>query len=163
MTSPAQVFARFASFGAGSAARGVAFAVALAVAGWPSPSFAGKNYIAGQVLDRNGDPVERAIVTLAPGNVQLITDADGKFVIDYARDGTGQRVKLGTKVDYKLEVFKPGFHTEALKFFYKHGAIAVDEITLKEDTIRVDDDGENLDPGLFSDRSQSSGATYEGQ
>lgn len=146
-----------------SAVRVAAFALALGALSWASPAHAAKNYIAGQVLDRNGAPVERAIVTLEPGNVQLITDGQGKFLIDYARDGGGQRVKLATKVDYKLEVFKPGFHTEALNFFYKHGAIAVDQITLKEDTIKVEDDGENLDPGLFSDRSQSSGATYEGQ
>jgi hypothetical protein len=114
-----------------------ACALAFGVLAWSGPAHAAKNYIQGQVLDRNGQPVERAIVTLAPGNVQLITDGEGKFLIDYARDDAGQRVRLATKVDYQLEVFKPGFHTEAKKFFYKHGAIQVDEITLNEDGLKT--------------------------
>ena len=128
-----------------------------------APAYAGKAGITGQVLDRNGEPVARAVVTLAPGNVQLITDADGKFLIDYVRDTEGQRAKLTRKVDYVLEVFKPGFNLEKRKFFYKTGLVVVDAITLAEDTIKVDGDGENIDPGLFSDRTHSSGATYEGQ
>lgn len=127
------------------------------------PAEAGKAGISGQVLDRNGEPVARAVVTLAPGNVQLITDASGKFLIDYVRDAEGQRAKLTKKVDYVLEVFKPGFNLEKRKFFYKSGVVIVDAITLAEDTIKVEGDGENIDPGLFSDRTHSSGATYEGQ
>ncbi len=137
--------------------------LALCAAAFASSAFAGKNAIEGQVLDRNGEPVVRAVVTLKPGNVQLVTDAQGKFLIDYARDSSGARVRMPTKVDVELEVFKPGFHTHDLQFFYKRGAIEVEQITLKEDTIEVEDDAQNLDPGLFSDRSQSSGATYEGQ
>jgi len=72
-------------------------------------------------------------------------------------------VKLARKVDYQLEVFKPGFHTEAKTFFYKNGSLWMEDMTLKEDSIAVDDDDSQLDPGLFSDRTQSSGATYEGQ
>jgi hypothetical protein len=136
----------------------IALAVALAM-----PAEASRNYISGQVIDRNGKPVERAIVTLAPGNVQLVTDSEGKFLIDYLRDDAGQRMRLARKVDYQLEVFKPGYHTESLPVHYKRGAVAVDPFTLKEDTIEVTDDDKNIDPGLFSDRSQSGGATYEGQ
>lgn len=128
-----------------------------------SDAFAGKNAIEGQVFDRNGEPVVRAVVTLTPGNVQLVTDVQGKFLIDYARDEAGERVRMPTKVDVELEVFKPGFHTHDVHFFYKRGAVQVEQITLSEDTIEVEDDAQNLDPGLFSDRSQSSGATYEGQ
>jgi hypothetical protein len=124
---------------------------------------AGHNAISGRVLDRNGKPVERAIVTLAPGNVQLITDTEGRFLIDYLRDDAGTRVKLARKANYQLEVFKPGFRTEAMQFYYKAGALAIDDMTLAEDSIQVTDDAQNLDPGLFSDRTQSSGATYEGQ
>ena len=127
------------------------------------PAMAAHNYIAGQILDRNGKPVDRAIVTLAPGNVQLITDAEGKFLIDYLRDDGGNRVKLAKKANYNLEVFKPGFHIEKAQLFYKSGPMAVDAITLKEDTLRIEDDNQNLDPGLFKDTTQNNGATYEGQ
>jgi hypothetical protein len=129
----------------------------------PADAFAARHSISGQVLDRNGDPVERAIVTLEPGNVQLITDAEGRFLIDYLRDDDGQRVRLAKKTDYALEVFKPGYHTQKLTFFYKRGPVAVDPIQVLEDTIEVADDGQSLDPGLFGDRTHAAGATYEGQ
>ena len=124
---------------------------------------AGRHSIAGQVLDRNGEPVERAIITLAPGNVQLITDAEGRFLIDYLPDQDGERIRLLKKVEYDLEIFKPGFHTEKQSFYYKRGSVALDTITLAEETIEVADDGQNLDPGLFTDRTHAAGATYEGQ
>jgi hypothetical protein len=127
------------------------------------PAEAGRHYIEGQVVDRNGEPVTRAIITLAPGNVQLITDTEGRFLIDYLRDETGERTRLSKKSDYDLEVFKPGFHLEKRSFFYRSGPVNVDMITLKEDTITVEDDGQNVDPGLFSDRTHAAGATYEGQ
>lgn len=127
------------------------------------PAFAGRHSIAGQVLDRNGQPVERAIITLSPGNVQLVTDAEGRFLIDYVRDDAGERAKLLKKTDYTVEVFKPGYHIEKISFFYKRGPVAVDPIELTEETIKVDDDGANIDPGLFTDRTHGSGATYEGQ
>lgn len=124
---------------------------------------AGKNAIIGQVETRNGQPVERAIVTLEPGNVQIITDVDGRFLIDYLRDDEGERTKLAKKTEYTVEIFKPGFHTHEVKFFYKRGTVVVDTITLKEDTLEVADDGQSLDPGLFGDRTHAAGATYEGQ
>ena len=129
----------------------------------PSVALAGRNSISGRVLDRNGNPVERAIITLAPGNVELITDADGRFFIDYLRDPAGERVKLAKKANYALEIFKPGFHTESAQFYYKKGAFIVEDKVLSEDSIVVQDDGTALDPSLFSDSTQSSGATYEGQ
>ena len=135
----------------------------LLVALAPSVAEAGKNSISGRVLDRNGQPVERAIITLAPGNVELITDADGTFWIDYLRDSAGERVKLAKKANYALEVFKPGFHTASVQFYYKKGAFVVEDQVLKEDSIVVEDDGSTIDPGLFADPTQSSGATYEGQ
>lgn len=131
--------------------------------GLAAPAVAGKPAITGQVLDRNGEPIARAVVTLAPGDVQLITDGEGKFLIDYVRTPDGARAKLTRKVDYVLEVFKPGFNVEKRKFYYKAGTVVIEAITLKEDTIEVDGDGENIDPGLFSDRTHGAGATYEGQ
>lgn len=144
----------------GKQARFLWFGTMLFAAG---PAWAGGHAIGGQILDRNGDPIERAIITLVPGNVQMITDAEGRFLIDYLRDDAGERVKLAKKTEYTLDVFKPGYHTEAVKFFYKAGVVEVDTVQLKEDSIDVQDDGSNLDPGLFSDGAQSSGATYEGQ
>jgi hypothetical protein len=128
-----------------------------------APAEAGRNFISGQVMDRNGEPVQRAIITLSPGNVQLVTDAEGRFLIDYLRDEAGERTRLLRKTNYDLEIFKPGYHTAKTSFFYKRGGVVLDPTTLKEDTIEVADDGQNLDPGLFGDRTQGSGATYEGQ
>ncbi len=138
----------------------LALALGLTVA---TPAMAARNFISGQIINRNGQPVERAIITLSPGNVKLVTDAEGRFVIDYLRDDTGKRTKLQKKREYALEVFKPGFHVVSLPFFYKSGGIAMDTLTLEEETLNVADDGQNLDPGLFGNRTNSAGATYEGQ
>ena len=56
----------------------------------PASAEAGRNQIGGQILDRNGEPVNRAIVSLVPGNVQLMTDREGNFLIDYLRDEDGE-------------------------------------------------------------------------
>lgn len=140
--------------------RGFALALVLLVA--PAAQ-AGRNAISGQVLTRNGDAVERAIVTLQPGSVQIITDVEGRFLIDYLRDDAGDRTRLAKKTEYTVEIFKPGYHTHELTFFYKRGAVVIDNVTLKEDTLEVSDDGQALDPGLFGDRTHAAGATYEGQ
>lgn len=124
---------------------------------------AARNQITGRVIDRNGEPVTRAIVSLSPGNVELVTDRDGRFVIDYARDKYGDRTRLAKKTDYKLEVFKPGFHTHVESFYYKRGELAFPTFTLVSETIRVDDDQMDLDPELHQTQTQSTGATYEGQ
>ena len=86
---------------------------------------AGKGFISGQVIDRNGDPVDRAIVKLAPGNVQLVTDREGRFLIDYLRDETGERIKLAKRTAYEVEVWKPGFHTQEISLGYKRGEVVM--------------------------------------
>lgn len=134
--------------------------LALALA---APAHAGRNQLEGQVSDRNGDPVNRAIVSLVPGNVQLMTDRDGQFLIDYLRDDEGQRTRLKKRTDYVLEIFKPGFHTQSFAVEYKRGTLEIPPVTLVEETIEVEDTGENIDPGLFKDPTHSSGAAYEGQ
>jgi hypothetical protein len=136
----------------------------IAAFAWSTPNEAyAKNAIAGQVVDRNGKPVERVIVTLEPGNIQLVTDAEGRFLIDYVRDDAGERRKLTRKVDYVLEAFKTGFHVEGREFFYKRGLVEMETITLREDTLQILDDGADLDPTLLGDPTQATGATYEGQ
>ena len=130
---------------------------------WASPAEAARNQISGRVIDRNGEPVTRAIVSLVPGNVELVTDRDGRFVIDYARDKYGDRTRLAKKTDYKLEIFKPGFHTHVESFYYKRGELVFPTFTLASETIRVEDDRMDLDPELHQNQTQSTGATYEGQ
>lgn len=122
-----------------------------------------KNLISGQIVDRNGEPVNRAIISLEPGNVQLVTDRQGFFLIDYLRDEDGERSKLLKKTDYKVEVFKPGYHTHAVSLFFKRGEVAMEAITLTEDSIEIQDQGENLDPSVYQDTTHSAGANYEGQ
>ncbi len=128
-----------------------------------TPAFAGGHHIAGQVVDRNGDPVSRAVVSLAPGNVQLVTDREGYFLIDYLRDDGGERTKLDKKLDYALEVFKPGFHTFATEFYFKKGQHQVEMVTMVEETIALQELPENLDPALYRLRTHAAGANYEGQ
>jgi hypothetical protein len=127
------------------------------------PALAGRHYIEGDINDRNGEPLDRAIVTLQPGNVQLVTDREGRFLIDYLRDEDGERTRLAKKTEYILEVFKPGFHVHTETFYFKKGVLAVEAVTMLEETIQVKDDGEDLDPALFKDGSHSAGANYEGQ
>ena len=128
-----------------------------------APAWAGNHHIAGQVVDRNGQPISRAIISLEPGNVELVTDREGRFLVDYLREEDGKRVRLDKKTDYRLEVFKPGFHTYTLELFYKRGAVTLETVTMVEETIDVADFPENLDPALYSRPTVSAGATYEGQ
>lgn len=128
-----------------------------------APASAGRHQIAGQVIDRNGEPVSRAVISLSPGNVELVTDREGRYLIDYLRDDQGERVRLGRKVDYTLEVFKPGYHTFTTTFFFKKGEFAVETVTMVEETIDTQDFPENLDPALYSRPTQAAGANYEGQ
>jgi hypothetical protein len=124
----------------------------------------GPRIISGTVTDRNGNPVERALVRIAPGEVELVTDSSGYFQVDYLRDKSGERVKLGARTDYVFEVFKPGYHLYGSDpVFYKRGEFLLEPITLKEDTIRVVGSDSNIDPEQYPDRTHSSGASYEGE
>ena len=69
----------------------------------------GPRIISGKVMDRNGNPVDRALVRIEPGNVELVTDSTGYFQVDYLRDDLGERVKLDARTDYSFEIFKPGY------------------------------------------------------
>ena len=122
-----------------------------------------KNTIAGIVADRNGLPIARTLITIAPGNMQIITDEEGRFLLDYLRDEQGKRTKLKKKTNYSIEAFKVGYHIERKTFFYKRGEVALDAIMLIEDTIEVDDDGRMIDPTLYAKPTQSTGANYEGE
>ena len=119
--------------------------------------------ILGQVVDRNGKAVGRANVTVTPGNVEIITDDDGRFTVDYLRDAEGTRVKLGKRTEYTVEFFKVGFHPEKATIFYTKGDLAMDPVTLTEDTVRVAASSTQFDPADHPDRGQDAGGSYEGE
>ncbi|MEO0602493.1 MAG: carboxypeptidase-like regulatory domain-containing protein [Myxococcota bacterium] len=134
-------------------------------------AFAGKHAIVGTVVDRNGDPVPRAVVSVtvtakkqASYNVSLMTDRRGTYRVDYLRpDGAERRIKLQKRAEYEIEVFKPGFHLHDAGVYFRKGEMTVAPITLVEETIAVQDLPENLDPGANSDAATSTGATFEWQ
>ncbi len=129
----------------------------------PATAHAGKHLIKGSVLDRNGDPVERVNVTLAPGNVEIITDETGAFLVDYLRDEEGNRTRLSKRTEYTVVFFKVGYHEEKVTFLYKRGEHALETVTLKEETIKVDPSTDNIDPASLTNRPQEAGGSYEGE
>lgn len=143
--------------------RNLLAAAALVLALLPGTAHAGKHFITGTVLDRNGSPVERVNVTLAPGNVEIITDETGKFLVDYLRDEEGNRTRLGKRTEYTILFFKVGYHEEKVTFLYKRGELALEPITLKEETIKVDPSTDNIDPASVTNRQQDAGGSYEGE
>ncbi|TVQ91097.1 MAG: carboxypeptidase regulatory-like domain-containing protein [Deltaproteobacteria bacterium] len=133
-----------------------------------TPALASKHYIAGQILDRNGRPVDKVLITLRPDtdknlDVQLVTDREGRFLVDYLRDEDGERTRLARRTDYEIEFFKPGYHTKTARITYRKRDFVVDTITLVEDTIVVREDDDLVDPEALEQRTHSSGASYEGQ
>ncbi len=119
--------------------------------------------IMGQVVDRNGKPIARTNVTLAPGNVEIITDDDGRFVIDYLRDAEGTRTRLARRSEYSVEYFKVGYHVEKATFYFKNGELSLEPVALTEDTVRVSASPTEFDPANFGDRGQEAGGSYEGE
>ena len=119
--------------------------------------------ITGQVVDRNGSPVERAVVSLEPGGVQIVTDSEGYWEIDYLRDEKGDRIRLDKRADYQVEAFKVGYQPRDTEFYYKRGELLTQPMVLREDSIRVVPEELELDPDAFPDRTHSSGANYEGE
>ncbi len=122
-----------------------------------------KRIITGVVTDSGGQPLDRAIVSLEPGNVEMVTDRQGQFTIDYLRTDDASRTGIRKRQTYLLDVFKPGFSIQQLEFYYKSGAYSVGPLELIEEVLRVQDDGENLVPSLQAEPTLSGGAAYEGQ
>jgi len=115
------------------------------------------------VVDRDGAPVDRALISLAPGGVEMITDSEGRFMIDYMRDEAGERAKLGKKTEYTIEAFRTGYHIESARVYFKKGELIIEPITLTPDTVRVAASEENLDPASYEQSTQATGAAYEGE
>jgi hypothetical protein len=124
---------------------------------------AGSRHISGQVIDRNGEPMDRVVVSLSPGNVELVTDSEGRFTIDYLRDESGERKKLDKRTDYAIELFRPGYHISESSLYYKKGELILDPLTLTEDTIEIRQSSANIDPANNPDRTHSAGTNYEGE
>ena len=93
----------------------------------------------------------------------MVTDREGRFLIQYLRDEDGKRLKLAKRSDYEIEAYKVGFHTESRAFFYKRGEIKLVSIQLTEDTILIHDDGADLSETFENKPTHSAGANYEGQ
>lgn len=129
----------------------------------PGVALAKKPALIGSVVDRNGEAIARVNVKLTPGNVEIITDDSGRFTIDYLRDEEGERVRLAKRTTYDFEFFKVGYHPESLTVEFKRGELFLEPVTLKEDTVRVKQSTDNIDPGLYPDRAQNAGGSYEGE
>jgi hypothetical protein len=131
---------------------------------WGTVGCAARHHISGTVIDRNGEPMDRVIVALAPGNVEILTDNEGRFSIDYIRAEDGSRGRLKRRADYSLSFFRTGFQDTRESLYYKRGAYECGTIQMLEDTIEVSEPAAPIDPArLHADPTASGGATYEGE
>jgi hypothetical protein len=138
-------------------------AAAVLVAGTTAGCAARRN-ISGTVIDRNGEPMDRVIVALEPGNVEILTDNEGRFEIDYVRKDDGSRTGLKSRSDYTLTFFRTGFQDTREALHYTRGAHDCGTIQMLEDTIEVSEPAAPLDPKkLHAAPTASGGATYEGE
>jgi hypothetical protein len=127
------------------------------------PAIARTHALNGQVLDRNGKPVERVNVRVSPGNVEIVTDDAGRFRIDYLRDASGERIRLARRTTYTFTFFKLGFHQVETTVDYTRGELDVAAITLREDTIEVRASTDDIDPAATTARDAGAGGSYEGE
>lgn len=121
------------------------------------------NRITGTVVDRNGSPVPGAVVGLTPGHVEVVTDSEGRWTVDYLRTEAGDRVRLSPRTGYDIEVFRVGYHVSGGRLDYRRGDAEAAPITLVEDSIRVATPEDDIDPGRADARPEASGAAYEGE
>jgi len=137
---------------------GLGVLVAAALAGCAS-----RRSVSGAVVDRNGAPVPRAIVALAPGTAEVLTDDAGRYTFLYARDAAGERVPLRPRSAYTVAVVRPGFHLAEVEARYARGRVELPPITLIPETLRVDAGA--LGRGALgpAGAAGSAGATHEGE
>lgn len=122
-----------------------------------------KPAIHGEVNDRNGQPMARVNVRVLPGNVEIVTDDQGKFTIDYLRDEEGNRVRLANRTTYTFEVYKLGFQLARMDLEYTHGEVELEAVTLSPDTITVRASSTDLDPANLPETDAQGGGSYEGE
>jgi len=135
---------------------------AAALAAWTPQAWA-KPAIHGAVQDRNGEPMARVNVRVIPGNVEIVTDDEGKFTIDYLRDDEGNRVRLAGRTTYTFEVYKLGYQLAKMDLEYTHGEVELDAVTLAPDTITVRASSTDLDPANLPQTDAQGGGSYEGE
>lgn len=131
--------------------------------GAPGEALAKGRAIQGQVVDRNGQGLGMVSVSLAPGNVEIVTEPDGSFRIDYLRDARGERIRLSRRTEYQLLLFRVGWNEQQIAVSYQRGELILAPITLQEDIIRVESSDEDIDPGSHTDPAQNAGGSYEGE
>jgi hypothetical protein len=122
-----------------------------------------KAAIHGTVQDRNGQPMARVNVRVIPGNIEIVTDDEGQFTIDYLRDAEGKRQRLAKRTLYTFEVYKLGFQLAKMDLDYKQGEVSIEPVTLTADTITVRASTTNLDPASAPDTDSAGGGSYEGE
>lgn len=137
--------------------------VALVLTALALPGCAANRAISGQVVDRNGQPVPQALVSVDPGNVELLTDAAGRFEVGYLRTEDGDRRALSPRTTYTVEAFKVGFHLADQSVPYKKGRLELAPLELRPDTLRLQAPAQTLDPAAHERAVRSAGATYEGE
>ncbi len=135
---------------------------ALAFALLTQPAWA-KAAIHGTVQDRNGQPMPRVNVRVVPGNIEIVTDDEGQFTIDYLRDAEGKRQRLAKRTLYTFEVYKLGFQLAKMDLDYKQGEVSIEPLTLTPDTITVRASTTNMDPASAPDTDPAGGGSYEGE
>jgi len=144
--------------------RGWLVVVGLAAA---APAFGGGSAIGGSVVDRNGVPLGRVMVKLATpdaGEVEVVTDPNGLWRVEYLRDEQGEHIKLGKKTTYTLELFKVGYHLQSMPVEYKRGALDLPEVRLVPDSIAMGEkDHDNLDASIAGTSGGGETDTKEGQ
>lgn len=112
----------------------------------------------GRVVDRNDKPLSRVSITIAPGEVERISNRWGEYEVDYLFSAEGERMSLGKNKDYAISAFKAGYREAVQVVRFSGGTLEVPTITLVEDTIRMsDDDDEILIPGTLNSGEESGG------
>lgn len=136
---------------------------ALLVAALTTPSAWARPAIHGQVQDRNGQPMARVNVRVAPGNIEIVTDDEGGFTIDYLRDADGRRGRVKGHTTYTFEVYKLGYQLARLDLAYTHGEVTLEPVVLAPDTITVRASATMVDPGAAPTADPTGGGSYEGE
>lgn len=137
--------------------------VGVLVAALSSQTAWAKPAIHGQVQDRKGEPMARVNVRVVPGNVEIVTDDEGRFTIDYLRDEEGNRERLSNRTTYTFEVYKLGFQLAKLDLEYTRGEVQLEPVTLSPDTITVRPSSTDIDSANMPDNDAQGGGSYEGE
>lgn len=122
-----------------------------------------KAAIHGTVTDRNGEPMSHVNVRVSPGNLEIVTDDDGAFTVDYLRDEAGERTHLARRTTYTFEMYKLGFQLAKADLEYKSGEVQLEPVTLSPDTITVRASATDMDPANGTETDPQGGGSYEGE